>query len=369
MKSRENGLTLRLQIKNWLIKEFVKYQLDDKLPTNRALAKQLNVSLVTVHNAMNELCREGYVIRRQGKGTFLSSWERQVINEANGNTKNGRIIIACPNYFSAEYWNRISDSEELAVKNGFGLVEFKMNRDTRYENILEMAGAQENLRAIFIVPVPGTFTRKIFNKFDAIGIPVFVFEACPFVSLGRNVISITPDWFKAEYIQMKYLLDNGHRSIASIINEPLMMELPLSLKGKRQALLDYGLSPRSLIKTDKTPQPWENSAEFAYEATGRMLKKHSVTALIYSSSSGALAGIRKLRELNLRVPEDISIITTGGHLVIDENSPPPLTVVSTDHFKEVEMAFDIITGRAKLMSKSILSEPELIVRESVRRIG
>ncbi len=365
------GLTLRTQIKEWLIKEFSSYQLEDKLPTNRALAKQLKVSLMTVHSAMDELCREGYVTRRQGKGTFLSSRERQVVSEAGGNarTKNGKIIIACPNYFSSEYWNRIADAEELAVKNGFDLVEFKMNPDTKYENLMSMAQREENLRAVLIVPVRGTFTRAVFDRLDSLGIPVILFSQSQFISFGRNVVSITGDRFKLGYMQMKHLLDNGHRKIAYISNEPSAIGVNLSLNGQKQALLDYGLSSSSLVQTRKSIQPWENSAKFAYEITGEILGRNSVTALIYASSSGALAGLRRLRELKLHVPEDISIVSTMGNWVIDEYAPPPLTVVGTQHKKEMEAAFELVAGRSKFMSKIILFEPELVERESVRRIG
>ncbi|HBC88186.1 MAG TPA: hypothetical protein DCZ94_14645 [Lentisphaeria bacterium] len=370
LNGRGDGTTLRTQIKEWLIKEFSSYQLEDKLPTNRALAKQLKASLMTVHNAMNELCREGYVTRRQGKGTFLSSRERQVVNEASGNarTKNGKIIIACPNYFSSEYWNRVADAEELAVKNGFDLVEFKMNPDTKYENLMSMAEREENLKAVLIVPVRGSLTRAIFDKLDSLEIPVILLSQCQFISFGKNVVSICGDRFKVGYKQMKHLLDNGHRKIGYISNEPSEKEINLSLNGQKQALLDYGLSTGSLIQTRKTIQPWGNSANFAYELTGEILKKHSVTALIYASSSGALAGLRKLRELKLRVPDDVSIVSTRGNWIIDEYAPPPLTVVGTQHKKEMEAAFELIKGESKLMSKVILFEPELIERESVRRI-
>ncbi|GEM_PF-1452960 len=366
---REDGTTLRSQIKEWLIKEFSNYRLEDKLPTNRALAKQLNASLVTVHNAMNELCREGYVIRRQGKGTFLSSRERQVMNDGKPKAKNGKIIISCPNYFSSEYWGRISDAEELSLKNGFELTEFKMNPDTKYESLIQMAASEKELKAILIVPVKGSVTRDIFERLDSIGIPIIFFSSCSFITLGRNAVLIGPDRFKSGYMQMKHLLDNGHRKIAYISNEPSAKEANLNLLGQRQALVYYGLPPRSLILTHRTIRPWEDSAKFAYDVTGEILQKHSITGIIYASSSGALAGLRKLRELKLHVPDDISIICTGGNRIIDEYAPPPLTVVGTQHRKEMEYAFDLITERTAPSSKVVLFEPELIVRESVRKIA
>lgn len=44
----------------------------DELPSFRALAEQLLVSLITVKRAYEELEREGIIYRRQGLGTFVS---------------------------------------------------------------------------------------------------------------------------------------------------------------------------------------------------------------------------------------------------------------------------------------------------------
>jgi len=44
----------------------------DELPSFRALAEQLLVSLITVKRAYEELEREGIIYRRQGLGTFVA---------------------------------------------------------------------------------------------------------------------------------------------------------------------------------------------------------------------------------------------------------------------------------------------------------
>ncbi len=45
---------------------------NDKIPNELALCHEYNVSRITVRQALTELEREGYVIRKQGKGTFVS---------------------------------------------------------------------------------------------------------------------------------------------------------------------------------------------------------------------------------------------------------------------------------------------------------
>lgn len=49
-----------------------KFENGDKFYTEAELTKLFNVSSITVIRAMNELVKDGYLVRQQGKGTFVS---------------------------------------------------------------------------------------------------------------------------------------------------------------------------------------------------------------------------------------------------------------------------------------------------------
>src|SRR5262245_41593200 len=44
----------------------------DAIPSERQLSAELGVSRLTVRAALDDLAREGYVVRRRGSGTFVS---------------------------------------------------------------------------------------------------------------------------------------------------------------------------------------------------------------------------------------------------------------------------------------------------------
>jgi DNA-binding GntR family transcriptional regulator len=48
------------------------YQQGEKIPPEPELSEQYNVSRITVRKAVEELVKEGYLIKQQGKGTFVS---------------------------------------------------------------------------------------------------------------------------------------------------------------------------------------------------------------------------------------------------------------------------------------------------------
>lgn len=58
---------IRSEIDNEILKK------GEKIPTEQELSQKYNVSRITVRNALEELTKEDYLVRKQGCGTFVSS--------------------------------------------------------------------------------------------------------------------------------------------------------------------------------------------------------------------------------------------------------------------------------------------------------
>ena len=70
-----NSMPLYLQLKN-TIKGLIdsgEINKGDKIPSENELCKKYNVSRITVRNALADLESEGYLIKKQGKGTFATT--------------------------------------------------------------------------------------------------------------------------------------------------------------------------------------------------------------------------------------------------------------------------------------------------------
>lgn len=69
-----NSVPLYLQLKNTIrgLIESGEIQKGEKLASEYELCKKYNVSRITVRNALSELEDEGYLIKKQGKGTFVT---------------------------------------------------------------------------------------------------------------------------------------------------------------------------------------------------------------------------------------------------------------------------------------------------------
>lgn len=55
----------------------------DALPSMRALAKELRISLITTKRAYEELERDGFIVTVAGKGCFVSAKNTQLVREEN----------------------------------------------------------------------------------------------------------------------------------------------------------------------------------------------------------------------------------------------------------------------------------------------
>ncbi len=78
-----NGTPFYEQVKEALITAIITGDLkeDEILPSIRSLAKDLRISVLTIKKAYDELEKEGYIITKQGKGSFVSLQNLELIKE------------------------------------------------------------------------------------------------------------------------------------------------------------------------------------------------------------------------------------------------------------------------------------------------
>jgi len=78
----KNGIPLYIQLKNELLKDIREnYKPNDIIPPEGELEKIYEVSRITVRRAIEELGKEGILLKKQGKGTFVK--EQKILYDAN----------------------------------------------------------------------------------------------------------------------------------------------------------------------------------------------------------------------------------------------------------------------------------------------
>ena len=83
--SNASGKPIYEQITEQIKKQIMNGELNegDPLPSMRALAQQLRISIITTKRAYEELEREGFIESFTGKGSFVAARNRELFREEN----------------------------------------------------------------------------------------------------------------------------------------------------------------------------------------------------------------------------------------------------------------------------------------------
>ena len=81
--SNSSSVPIYEQIKQEIISQIIAGKLmeDEALPSIRSLAKDIRISVMTIKKAYDELEKEGYIVTRHGKGSFIASKNLELIKE------------------------------------------------------------------------------------------------------------------------------------------------------------------------------------------------------------------------------------------------------------------------------------------------
>lgn len=81
--SNSSSIPIYEQIKNSIIEQIMNGELleDEALPSIRTLAHDIKISIMTIKKAYDELESEGYIVSRQGKGTFVAPKNTELARE------------------------------------------------------------------------------------------------------------------------------------------------------------------------------------------------------------------------------------------------------------------------------------------------
>ncbi len=81
--SNSSSTPIYEQIKNSIIEQIMNDELkeDEAIPSIRNLANDIKISVMTIKKAYDELEEEGYIISRQGKGTFVAPKNTELAKE------------------------------------------------------------------------------------------------------------------------------------------------------------------------------------------------------------------------------------------------------------------------------------------------
>jgi LacI family transcriptional regulator len=181
---------------------------------------------------------------------------------------------------------------------------------------------------------------------------------------GDNLVSLDVNDFDGAYQATRHLIDYGHTRIAYISGPEDHPDARERLRGYRQALDDAGLAlDEGLVAR----------ADFLESggvlAINQLLEARKDFTAVFAANDQMAYGARlALYRLNLRVPDDISLVGYDD-LPHSIYSMPPLTTVRQPVYELGKLAARAMLGLVNGKPATLAVPPvQLVVRESTRRL-
>lgn len=183
-----------------------------KLPTEKELSAEFNISRQTVRQAFDLLRQDGLIRSVQGSGSYVNfaSLHRQ---------KTGQFAVICTYISEYIFPSILRGIENVTKENGYQLLMYSTNNSIASERAI-LSNLLGNSPDGIIVE--GTKTalpnpnREFYHSLALSGVPiVFINSYYPDI-IGENVIYIVTDDYSGGYTAAQTLIREGHQNICGI---------------------------------------------------------------------------------------------------------------------------------------------------------
>ena len=316
-----------------------KYGAGKPFPSVRALIRRTGLSNTTVLHALNELSHQGLILRKQGKGTFVTRC-----------TKSRTIGLIVPGVAVTDFFKPVvSEINRLAREAGYELRFGEVWSEVREERIAQVRElAAEFIKGDFAGviyeplagPIGDEINAHVLGLFDRKKIPVVLLDCdiVPFPERSRyDVVGVND--LEAGARIAKHLMDVGAKRIHFLICELCPTTFSNRLAGAEAALKLAG------AKMPKGGNVLYAEAD-DLKALKRYLKRQKPRPDAFICSNDAIAAVFKqtLEKAGLRVPEDV-MLTGFADLPVAALMTPPLTTVRQSREQMAQSAFRRLLAR------------------------
>lgn len=271
-------------------------------PTIKDVAEKSRVSTATVSRALRGLpnvtpsTREHVIKIAKEMGYSIDPIASQL---RSGRTKNIGIVMPLADSW---FYSKVSTAAEaILIHAGYYAIRYSMTSMEAQTTFFERLATRKHVDGLIISSL--TLSEEDIQILNHYNIPIVTIE-----TKTDAFSSITIDNVRAAETATCYLLNLGHRHIGVIgglMDDPLEFSVPNNrLLGYRSALKEYKIDFRpELIVTGNY------SLKGGAEAMVHLLSIPSPpTAIFAMSDEMAIGAMKTLQEMNLKIPEDVSVL-------------------------------------------------------------
>jgi LacI family transcriptional regulator len=229
-------------------------------------------------------------------------------------------------------------AQDVAWENGKSLMLVNTKADTKIEATavdLLLGSRVEGIIYATMYHRPVTLPAALHN------VPTVLLDC--FVE-DHQLPSVVPDEFGGGYAAVKYLLEKGHRRIGFVNHVENIPAAIGRLEGYKSALHDYGI-PFDPELVSCTEGHTDNGFPCARQL---MQNKNRPTALFCFNDRTAMGVYDAIRQLNLKIPEDVAVVGFDNQEIIAAHLYPALTTMELPHYQmgvwAVQKLLEVLSG-------------------------
>lgn len=335
------------------------YKVSEKLPTESELMEIYHVSRFTVRHAIGELEKENFIYRIQGGGIFVNDWK----SEPRPSVDNKTIGLITTHIADYIFPNIITGIDNYISGYGYSILitSTQNNPDKERKSLANLLS--NKLSGLIIEPTRSALNnanKGIYKNIKSMGIPMLFINA---VYDDLDIPYLIMDDVKIGEMATNNLISQGHKQIVGIFKVDDKQGIH-RMNGYIKAYQGHPeISNLSEIMMYQTEENKLNLFKKLYTILTR--PKFVPTAIVCYNDQLAIQVINFVKEIGLKVPEDISIIGVDDYQFSQFISPALTTFRHPQERMGLDAGKMIINMINKQSVTSTIYEPEMIKRDSV----
>ncbi len=339
-----------------------------KRVTINDVAKRAGVSIGTVSAVINDK----NIVRMETREAVLSAMKElnyrprgSAQTLKNTDSEFGSVGLLIRELDNPFYMAIASGVREYASSKGYLVVIASSEGDHTYEEKITKNFSRTDRRGAIIAPVlEGTAEIEHLFRLKMVNFPIVLLENVK--GIRANVVSI--DNVKAVKTAMKYLFDNGHSRIIHFAGPKHASHTYERIDGFRRAYSEsyYAFNNEMIVFAGAHI---EDGYRACFEYFNQRQREDYPTAIICYNDLVALGAMAALNELQISVPDDVSVIGNDD-IPFTRHIPMQLTTIHTPMVelgrKAAEILIRNIEAPEPLPVENVVLDAEFIVRKSTR---
>lgn len=326
--------------------------------TMKDIAKEANVSTATVSHVINgtkNISEEKHnkIMELIRKYNYVPNLTAKNLRQ-NKTMTAGLVVSSFPDSFITEM---VYGVEERAREMNYHILLVNTNENRSYEEETVQLLHSKMVDGLILSPTSSEI--EYLNKYTDSNFPIVLVNR--YDPIANNTPRVTGDNYQTGYDATMHLLKHGHKKIGVIYAVPNVSTTNERIKGYKAALSKYNIPfSDSYLELGYATV---NGGEMA--AQSLLNRESDITAIFILNDLMTIGVISKLKQLSLKIPEDVAVIGFGDFAsanIID----PPVTNIALPPETIGKTAFDVLLSKINNPDymKHIELPPTMIIRKS-----